>query len=85
MIEVKSSFGLELERFSKDREECILLVGSKDDIRGYAKDNDIKLTEDQIDDIMSRIYHKCDNYVMEDFWCCLYDSVDEFIANEESK
>ena len=53
MIEVKSSFGLELERFSKDREECILLVGSKDDIRGYAKDNDIKLTEDQIDDIMN--------------------------------
>jgi hypothetical protein len=84
MIEVKSSFGLELERFSKDREECILLIGSKDDIRGHAKDNNIKLTEDQIDEIMSNIHHKCDNYVMEGFWDCLYDSVDE-IANEESK
>ena len=71
MIELKSSFGLELERVSKDREEWILLIGSKDDIRGYAKDSNIKLTEDQIDDIMSRIYHKCDNYVMEGFWECL--------------
>ena len=49
MIEVKSSFGLELERVSKDREEWILLIGSKDDIRGYAKDSIIKLTQDQID------------------------------------
>ena len=85
MIEVKSSFGLELERVSKDREEWILLIGSKDDIRGYAKDNNIKLTEDQIDEIMSNIHHKCDNYVMEGFWYCLFDSVDEFVTDEESK
>ena len=84
MIEVKSSFGLELERVSKDREEWILLIGSKDDIRGYAKDSNIKLTEAQIDDIMSRIYHKCDNYVMEGFWECLYACVDELV-DEESK
>ena len=84
MIEVKSSFGLELERVSKDREEWILLIGSKDDIRGYAKDSNIKLSEDQIDDIMSRIYHKCDNYVMEGFWECLYACVDELV-DEESK
>ena len=84
MIEVKSSFGLELERVSKDREEWILLIGSKDDIRGYAKDSNIKLTEDQIDDIMSRIYHKCDNYVMEGFWECFYACVDELVDEESN-
>ena len=83
MKAVKSSFGVELERFSKDREECILLVGSKDDIRGYAKENNIKLTEKQVDDIMNRMFQKCGNFVMDGFWDCLYACVEEKL--EESK
>ena len=38
----------------------------------------------QIDDIMNRMYHKCDNFVMEGFWECLYACVDELV-DEESK
>jgi len=72
--------GIELRQglVSDDKEDTIMLICAKDDIRGYADEHKIKLTDDQIEYIFQRLVRKGSDYVMEQFWSvieCEIDSV----------
>ena len=54
-----------------------MLILSKDDIRGYAEENDIKITEAQVDDAMRLISRRGDNFYMEGFWDAVRYGVEE--------
>ena len=72
--------GIELRQgsVSDDKEDTIILICAKDDIRGYAEEHDIKLTKKQIEYIFQRLVRKGSDYVMEQFWSvneCEIDNV----------
>ena len=61
---------------SDDGENCVMLICSKEDIRGQLSDNnDLDQTypkgqeaEELVDRVFARIEHKGSDYVMEQFW-----------------
>ena len=69
---------------SDDKEDTIMLICAKDDIRGYAEEHETKLTEDQIEDIFQRLVHKGSDYVMEQFWSVIECEIDNVKYEEES-
>jgi hypothetical protein len=70
--------------FSKDREEMVMLILSKDDIRGYAEERDIKLSEKDVDDVMNMIARKGIDLIMEDFWQVVEVFVDKKVDERET-
>ena len=79
--------GIELRQglVSDDKEDTIMLICAKDDIRGYAKEHETKLTEDQIEYIFQRLVRKGSDYVMEQFWSVIECEIDNVKYEEESK
>ena len=69
--------------FSKNREEMIMLILSKDDIRDHAEDNDIELSEKDVDDVMNMIARKGTDLIMEDFWQVVEVFVDKKVDGDE--
>ena len=70
--------------FSKNREEMIMLILSKDDIRDHAEDNDIELSEKDVDDVMNMIARKGTDLIMEDFWQIVEVFVDKKVDGDEN-
>jgi len=84
--------GIELRQglVSDDKEDTIMLICAKDDIRDYAKEHETKLTEAQIEHIFRRLVHKGSDYVMEQFWSVIECEIDNVMydlnyVEEESK
>ena len=88
--------GIELRQglVSDDKEDTIMLICAKDDIRGYAEDHEIKLTKKEIEHIFQRLVRKGSDYVMEQFWAVIECEIDnvkyeardkELAKGEESK
>lgn len=76
-MEIKTSGVFHQGEFSNNREEVVLLILSKDDIRGYAEENNIKITEAQVNDVMRLISRRGDNFYMEGFWDAVRFGVEE--------
>ena len=81
-MEIKNSDVFHQGEFSNNREEVVLLILSKDDIRGYAEENDIKITETQVDDVMKLIARSGDNFYMEGFWDAVRYGVEEITGDD---
>ena len=64
---------------SDDEEECVMLICSKDDIRGQLSDNNDLDQEELVDRVFARIEHKGSDYVMEQFWTV----IDALIEDEK--
>ena len=79
--------GIELRQglVSDDKEDTIILICAKDDIRGYAEEHDIKLTKKQIEYIFQRLVRKGSDYVMEQFWSVIECEIDNLKVDERSK
>ena len=79
--------GIELRQgsVSDDKEDTIVLICAKDDIRGYAEEYDIKLTKNQIEYIFQRLARKGSDYVMEQFWTVIECEIDNLKVEERSK
>ena len=79
--------GIELRQglVSDDKEDTIILICAKDDIRGYAEEHDIKLTKKQIEHIFQRLVRKGSDYVMEQFWSVIECEVDNVMYEVKDK
>ena len=70
---------------SDDKEDTIMLICSKDDIRGYAKEHEIKLTKKETEHIFQRLVRKGSDYVMEQFWAVIECEIDNVKYEAEEK
>jgi len=79
--------GIELRQgsVSDDKEDTIILICAKDDIRGYAEEHDIKLTKKQIEYIFQRLVRKGSDYVMEQFWSVIECEIDNVMYEVKEK
>ena len=79
--------GIELRQglVSDDKEDTIILICAKDDIRGYAEDHEIKLTKKEIEHIFQRLVRKGSDYVMEQFWSVIECEIDNVMYEVKKK
>ena len=69
---------------SADNEDMILAICSKDDIRWYAEDHDIDLTEKDVDDVFQYMVRRGSGLITENnFWDVIDISIN--VTMEESK
>jgi len=69
---------------SDDNEDMILAICSKDDIRWYAEDHDIDLTEKDVDDVFQYMVRRGSGLITENnFWDVIDISIN--VTMEESK
>ena len=79
--------GIELRQglVSDDKEDTIMLICAKDDIRAYAEEHEIKLTKKQIEHIFQRLVRKGSDYVMEQFWSVIECEIDNVMYEVKKK
>ena len=79
--------GMELRQglVSDDKEDTIMLICAKDDIRGYAEEHEIKLTKKQIEYIFQRLVRKGSDYVMDQFWSVIECEIDSVVYDVKEK
>ena len=79
--------GIELRQglVSDDKEDTIMLICAKDDIRAYAEEHEIKLTKKQIEHIFQRLVRKGSDYVMEQFWSVIECEIDNVMYEVKEK